>query len=493
MQTVSAGFTAATQATMRHPVSKLEIAWDGTTWTDESERMVRHSGQLQLNAPGDDLIPPGSVGATIIELWNGDGRYSWKRTDGPLYAYIGSDAGLAGKRVRLWQGFMVSGAPEYVRIFTGVIYTWQEDTAVDTITLSLRDMGFAYLQDKASTAMFTNIRVDEWIQHLATLAGISSVNLETSLFRLPYAWLDDESILEEIWRAAQADGGRAYFDQLGILRFENAAHWLTSPHDTVQWSFTESAYQSPASRFNPDDLASRVIVEMQGRVPAKEAVVYTLDTLRVAKPGETITFECRLTQPAAIIWTPQAEKDYQVVSPGGMDMNGDVTVSVTKYAQRVQVQLTNNHATMPARLIFFQLRGVPLVGGPTQEVIKETASPPADLERPRSVRANQYLQTHAQADALASLLRDRHQRLMPVWELRGVRGVPQLELGDRVSFVDSQAITGTREGYVIGIRWTYDGYFSQDLMILDAENLFPYTDYFVIGQTALGANGRAWY
>ncbi|MCD6289643.1 MAG: hypothetical protein J7M34_04000 [Anaerolineae bacterium] len=493
MQSVSAGFTTATQAAVRQPVSKLEISWDGSSWTDETDRMIRHSGQLQLNAPGDELIPPGDVGAATVELWNGDGRFSWKRTDGPLYAHIGGDAGLAGKQVRLYQGFMVSGAPEYVRIFTGVIYTWQEDTAADTVTLSLRDMGFAYLQNKASTAMYTDVRVDEWIQQLATLAGIGSVSLDTSLFRLPYAWLDDESILEEIWRAAQADGGRAYFDQLGVLRFENAAHWLTSPHDTVQWSFTESAYQAPASRFSPDDLASRVIVETQGRIPAKEAVVYTLDTLKVAGPGETITFECRLNQPAALVWTPEAGKDYQAISPGGLDMNGDVIISVTKYAQRVQVRLANNHATMPAQLIFFQLRGVPLIGGPTEEVIQEAASPPAGLERTRSVRANQYLQMHAQADALASLLRDRHQALMPEWELRGVAGVPQLELGDRVSFVDSQAISGVREGFVIGIRWTYDGYFSQDLVILDAENLFPYTDYFVIGQTALGAHGRAWY
>ncbi len=493
MQSVSSGFTAATQATVREPVAKIEISWDGSTWTDESDRLAFHAGTLQINTPGESLIPPGDVGTATVHLWNHDGRYSWKRSDSPLAAFIGGDAGLAGKRVRLYQGFRVGGTPEYVRIFTGVIYAWEELTADDRIVLSLRDMGFAYLQDRASTAMYTNIRVDQWIAQLATLAGIANTALDTSLFRIPYAWLDDESILEEIWAAAAADGGRAYFDQLGTLRFENAAHWLTSPHTAVQWTFDPGAYQVPTPRFTPDDLANRVIVEMQGRVGAKETVLYTLDTLKVAKPGETITFECRLNQPAALIWTPEKGKDYQAVSPGGLDLNDDIAITVTKYAQRVQVQLTNNHAFMPAQLIFFQLRGVPLVGGPLQEVIREAGAPAGGMERTRSVRANQYVQTFAQADALAEFLRDRHRRLQPIWELRGVPGVPQLEPGDRVAFSDPQAISGTRQGFVIAIRWQFDGAFVQDLQILDAENLFPYTNYFVIGQTALGANGRAWY
>jgi len=498
MQSVSAEFTTHTSQTVRRPVAKVEVCWDGSTWTDETPYLIRHSGELALNRPGEDLVPAGDVGRCTVELHNADGRFSWKRTDGPLYAHIGGGAGLTGKQVRVWQGFQLSGGAEYVRIFTGVIYRWDEDSTQRLVRLYLRDVGFAYLQHKASTALYTNIRVDQWIDILADLAGISAGDrvFDVSHFRIPYAWLDDESILEDMWAAAQADGGRIYFDHSGRLRFESVTHWLTGPHTTSQWTFGGAGadnYETPLPEFSPDDLATEIVVELQGRVAREETVVYSLDVVKTCPPGETMEFDCRLSQPASLIWTPQKDTDYQAIGPGGQDLNDDVSFTVTKYAQRVHVQMTNGHAVLPASLIFFQLRGIPLVGGPTQQVVRDVASPPVDFERVRSVRANQYVQLISQGEALAGFLRDRHKQLLPVWTIHGVPGVPQLELGDRVTFRDPAAVSGSREGFVIRIAWEFAHAFTQSIDILDAENLYPYGDYFVIGQTALGANGRAWH
>ena len=94
---------------------------------------------------------------------------------------------------------------------------------------------------------------------------------------------------------------------------------------------------------------------------------------------------------------------------------------------------------------------------------------------------------------LAQMLRDRGARLHPVYTLRGVPGIPSLNLGDRIRFQDASAISGTRDGFVIGIRWTAAEGFVQDVTLLDAEELFPHNDYFVVGTTALGAHGRCWY
>ena len=60
-----------------------------------------------------------------------------------------------------------------------------------------------------------------------------------------------------------------------------------------------------------------------------------------------------------------------------------------------------------------------------------------------------------QGQALADMLALRCRRVRPVWTLRNVPGVPQLELGDRVGFVDTRK-TGSGdalEGMVIGITW----------------------------------------
>ena len=107
------------------------------------------------------------------------------------------------------------------------------------------------------------------------------------------------------------------------------------------------------------------------------------------------------------------------------------------------------------------------------------------------------MQTWAQANALSNFLAVKCARVRPTWRLRGVPGVPQLEPGDRVSFVDRRTLGSgaTREGFLTGISWQGSAGtgFKQELEIMDAEGLYEYTDWFYVGVTALGEHGRAWY
>jgi len=89
----------------------------------------------------------------------------------------------------------------------------------------------------------------------------------------------------------------------------------------------------------------------------------------------------------------------------------------------------------------------------------------------------------------------------PIWSLRQVWGIPQLELGDRVQFVDtrSQGSGGPVEALVIGITWGDGGAgFVQTLRLLEIGDLAEYDDYFIIGVSSLGGDagdnhGRLWY
>ncbi len=478
-------------ATVRRPTGIVEVKWDGVNWTDETDRLRAHSGEMGISAPGDQLVPPGSVGQATVELWNADGRYSWKRADSPLAPYIGGPAGLHGKEVRISMG--LEGWPMTV-IFTGVIFDWIEDPAGRTITLELRDMGYRYLQHKASTLVYQDLRADEWIAMLAGLAGIPAEqrSIDVSAFTIPFAWLDDEGILAEMWAVAQAEGGRCYFDQNGVLRFETATHWLQAPHTTVQYTLTEDDHQASVPDTGIDDLITGVVVELQRRVADQADELYRLDAVKECPPESQIEFEARLYRPALSISDLTPGTDYQVVSSGGMDMSGHVTLSITPRGQRALIKLTNYHASLSAYLVHLVLWGIPLAGGPQEEVIEEVASPAVPFERIRSVRGNQYIQTESQGRALARFLRDRHASLTPTWTLQGVPGIPELSLGDRIRFRDPYSTGDFREGFVIRYRWSADVAYVQDITVLDAEGLYPYSDYFVVGQTALG-NGRAWY
>lgn len=505
MQTVSAGFTAASQAAGQKPITYVEVSWDGTGsiagargssgWTDETDYLVSHTGTLRINPPGEQLIPAGSVGTATVILSNDTQRFSWQRTDGPLYAYIGGAAGLTGKQIRIWQGFLGEG---FVCIFTGLVRKWQERPDA-TVVLDCGDWGWRYLQDRRSSTVNQDQLPSAWINTVATAAGISGglMNLDTGIFVIPYVWMDDESVVEEIWEAAASDGGVAYFDQLGVLRYENILHWVNL---SSVWTFDEGTYQLSEPSMDADDVATKIIVEYAARYPRSTVNLYEQEIYRLIPPGETIEFVARFDYAAVEVFTPDPAagyEDYYVSSLGGIEMTDDVTITLSNiYAQQATVTVANGHATLAARLDVFRIRGIPLIGAATEQASADASPAPYPFERTRSVRGNPYNQTLEQSQAIANTLALRSRRVRPVWVLRDVPGVPQLELGDLTTFQDTRAL-GTGEsidGLVIGIQWRagLEGFW-QAVTLMDVTDLSEYDSYFVIGTDTLGANARIYY
>lgn len=289
--------------------------------------------------------------------------------------------------------------------------------------------------------------------------------------------------------------GRCYFDQNEKLRFENALHWLT--HAAIDWAFTAGTYTTYGPSYACDDIATQIVVEWSSRFIDKLAVVYTLEELKQVRPGETITIEAKFNYPVHALAALTAD-DSVCLSAGGQDMASYVTITLPEsleFAQRCTVTISNTHTVLPALIPFLQIRGAPLMGGPTEQVTVDAAAPAIAFTRTRSARGNPYLQTYPQAKALADFLLARFQQLLTTWVLRDAPGVPQLELGDHVSFVDSERITGTLDGYVTGITWRFSSTvgFKQDVALVESTGLFPRDDYFIVGVTALGAAGASWY
>lgn len=493
MQSVSGEFTTHTGQAVREPRMKVEVRWDGAAWTDESANVIGHSGEMGLDAGG--LLLQGRVDEAEVTLWNTSRRYSADASggDSAIRSHINGVTGMAGIQVRISQGFELAAGPSYVREFLGVIYKWRDGRA--WVRLSLRSMAHVYLQVRASTAMVQNTNAPSWMSYLATTyLGLSTGDLvlDNSPFTIPWAFLDDDSVMEEIWDTAEADGGWARIDQWGKILFERASHWVHSPHDASVWTFDAGEAKTFDVALQPDWLASEVVVEYAPRQVNLSALLYQLDMPRTIPAGETLTFYVRLQQPAVGVYSVQ-DGDYWLMSSGGAVMNQNCTITLTPLAQRVKVEIANAHSAMAATLVWLQIRGIPLVGGPSQQVVAEAASWALDYDRVRSVRGNPLLQTEAQATALAAFMADRCENMQRLFTLGKVPGVPQLELGDRVTVSDGATVATGQEGFVIGIRWAANrvGYW-QDLTVLDAEHLWPSDSYYVLGTTALGS-GDAWY
>lgn len=392
---------------------------------------------------------------------------------------------------------------EYVCIFTGIISDWTESTHEGQVTLTCRDWGFRFLQDKRSTALSYEKLPNEWTAVIATLAGITSTNLDVGIFAIPYCWMDDESIVEEIWQAWEADGGMAYFNQCGTLNCENALHWFASSNDIIRWTFNEGTYMNSDPEFNIDAIATKVVVEWSGRTEGATAVVYQLDSVRYIMPGETISWIARFQNATSEIFDPDYRdpyNDYWAETAAAQDITDKMTVSVSDvYAQQCKITVANTSPSALARLTFLQIRGHPLLGGPTGQESSVPIVLPYAFNRTRTFRGNPYLQTANQAAALASLKSIQCARIHPIWRINDVLGIPHLELGDKIHFVDARA-QGNGNGIdaiVIGISWesSAERGFVQRITAFDIDSMmaYDYGEYFIIGEDTLGEYKRIYY
>lgn len=512
MQAASPTLIAACSAAAQIPCHAVEVSWDSsglitggrgsTGWTDESAWLVRHTGSLRINPPGDRLVPAGDVGNATITLDNTTGRFSWKRSDGALYAYIGGATGLTGKPVRLYSGYVTVNGQEFVRVFTGMIESWVEEPDA-TVTLYCRDWGFKYLQNKQSSLVYADKLPDEWIAILAGLGGIpvGLMSLDVGIYQIPWVWLDDESLVEDAWEAAGADGGLAWFNQNGVLVYKNPLAWIGL---SSVWTFDESSYEMPQPEIDISPVATKVQVEWSGRDAGAESEVYRMDRPKVILPGATETWTARFSNAAYIVRTPDYRdpyNDWYAVSGGGLDISDQLTVDLLNIAgQQATVSVHNGSANQAARLVVFKLRGQPLTGGPSEQSEAYASPAPFTFDRLRSERGNSYCQSAEQGASLAQLLALRGRRIRPIFTLSNVPGVPQIELGDPVTFRDRWSLGAGQSvlGVVTEITWeSSDGGFTQSLKLMDVTDLAEYDNYFVIGASKIGGTGagygRAYY
>lgn len=505
---------------------ELGVDWnfDGT-FTDETDRLLRAAGSSRFHPPAAAVTAGrGIVDQMTISLDNKDGRYSPLNTGGALYSSIQS-----GKAYH---------APVYLRIgigdsvedvvFRGVVKiptesgaTWSDSNVID---IDCRSTDEAALQKRVSTtnSLFTQIHDEGWTEseiiarwlqeagyadgtHFRSQANAASsgsdASLDPGLFVIPWAWLDDESPITDVWELAAACGGRFYFSpdnvdggsgNVGSFCYENAYHWLSSPHTVSQETLDEDDFARLVPYYNDRELFDAVVVEASSRIVLGTAVLWEPDEAVTVAAGTSKEITAYLRQPAYNI----DSISYVARSSGGADLTSDISVTSTVYAQRVEMEVTNAHATHAAILTTFQVNGKTVDGRPGIEERKTSVDSfwSSREGRTRTVRGNPYIQTRPQAQFLAEFLRDRHELPRLFFNAQGVPGDPERRLGDRVTLDDASVMSASRDTFILAMDWALSeqGYI-QDLECIDADGLYASADYFVLDTDTLNGSAVLFY
>lgn len=484
---------------------RLYIDWDfNGVYTDESAYLVQASGSLDLGRPDDFMAGGrGNVDTCELLLRNADGRFSALNTSGPLYSYIQSGKAY---HAPMYLEVSIDGGSNYYRVFTGVAKIPQESGLTlregPVVKIVCRSNDELLLQRRQSTPLAdfqgwyqSGANEAEIIDDLLADAGVTSRSIDPGTVAISFAWQDDDSLLEDIWQLAAACGGRFYTDPDGVARYENAAHWLS--HTSSSETITRDDYDRPLEvTYDDTDLYNVVTVESGTRYISSWDLLWEPDDPIVVGSGETKNVTARLQQPMYFTYGPE----WEAVSAGGANISASVTVSATYYAQRVEFTITNSNAYMAAYMRKFKLYGYPVLGGPTHEESRNSASHGTNGAfftnrgtRTRSVRANSYVQQRAQAAMLSLFLLHQSEYPRLTYLVRGCAGKPARRLGDRVTIDDTSVMSTARDVFITSISWrlTPNG-FSQDIIAIDAAQLYPYqsSGYFKVGTDTLGASAK---
>jgi len=485
---------------------RVFFAWDLSSYTNESTNLVTAGGELRFAPPEALAIgAQGIVDRCAIELRNTNGRYSALNSSSPLYSNIQNGGAY---HVPVYVDTTINDGTSWQRVFTGVTKipketgrAWNE---MPTVRFECRSRDELLLQKRMSTTQAAfKAGVDtvgteaDAIGAILTACNVTGGArvLDSGLVPIQWAWMDDESPIEEIWQLAAAAGGRFYVDADGVYRYENAAHWLNAPHTTSVQTYTNADWKGFEARYEDRELYNRVTVEYASRQIDEETVIWQPDETVSVPAGGTRKVTATFSYPAYT----QPTVTWKASTAGGTDVTSQIELLVTWYAQRAE--LTFQYKTgftsslQPALIVPLTISARVASGGPSADA--ENASVDSFWtdrgSRSRNVRGNVYVQSRGQAEMLATLLRVRHEKPRLFYTITGLLGNGARRPGDRITVNDVSVMSSAREAMVLAVRWRYGNQsYLMDLEAMDAAELYPYSPftnvtpgYFQIGTSVM--------
>lgn len=488
---------------------RLQIQWNGgdpnnaLTWTDETPYFISASGSLEL-LPGFDHYASNKVKSQQMQvsLSNQGYRYS-SHVAGSFVSDFADTGGFYHKRVRMQVNINNTG---WQTVFSGFAKYVSEDYKGNRITVTVYDVSEA-MRSKQSTLVLRDYKEHELLAHYMTLAGLTdgvdfvsptyaganlvNATLDYSTTKVPYSWLDDEEIWEELGDVAQAGSGRVFVNRDGRVYFWKMWRW--SNDDTPE-ALRMGQFDDVSPVWDDKAFYDEITVDYADRSPGSPgSEVWELPRPRVIDPGKTETIEARMSSPVLDFETPVNNEDYAIRWLSGNDASASVTITYEWGGQLTKINITNN-ASQAVMVGKFVLKGRPLVGESAEQHSEELETPYTD--RRLDVRGNPYIQSKWQAELAAKVWAWWYREPKPIFEIKRVRGNPARNLGDRVS-VETHGTVVT--GPIIAIKWqiaiTRKGglAYTEDYTILDDSRLAGVNNYFIVGVDISDSGRVLWH
>ena len=479
--------------------AKLWVKWTGSgSYSDESAYLMSFSGQVRLAPPLQTIMATRSIVDQVsITLHNTAQRYSSLQTGVNTLTYLHEGGAYHSP---MYLEVSINNGSTYTRIFTGVV-KYINETAVTgkeagTVVLDCRSREEEILNTKISSTQTEFAAIYDGAENESQIlarwlgdAGLSSgdYSLDDGLYTIPFAWLNDESPVEQGWDLAAACGGRFYMRHLdGKFVYENSTHNLSA---SSYATLTRADYGGLAIKYPDTDLQKVIVVnvtdyELQ---PLADAI-FTLDKPITVAAGATLVHEAAMDKPAY----SAGVVTFTATTSGGTNISADVSIVLTQYSQKLHFSIANANTTYAAVIRKLTVTGQAVASagsatGATGAKRAYTATSSDSFwsgvaERKREID-NKYVQSYGQAGGLANAVLAANGTPLQFCAVDNVLGDPAIVLGTKLTINDAVVMNGSKTYFVtsISFRFGVTGFF-QSLECVEAGQLLPHdTQYFILG------------
>ena len=451
--------------------STLQI-WDLYQYQDFSDRLVRLSLSRSVEFPYTVQIAQAD-----ITFDNHDGYFT------PGSGSAIDQYNLPGRPVRIYGGYEGEGAiPQLVGMTSDMPDINQgsrtADYHVDDFLQQICDSSLREVVD------MRNVRTDQVLSAIVQQFGLSQTqyNFEAGANTIPFVFFDiGQNAGEAIRKLVQAEGGRFWLDELGILRFQARGSF----NETTVMQFDDYSIIDVRPSDN-SNMVNHVKITADIREVQAYQVVYNKSsgssTLWTVTPNFSNTISCSLQDPCYDVQNPTLGRSSSVSWFTCADSNGnEVTTGVTATSvltsNALIVTFTNTN-NFVVEITDLQLYGEPaMVTNVLNYEAYDQDSIDAYGDHLLEITDNQFFQTDEQADLYARWLLYERANYHPILDV-DVKGDFSLMLGDIVAL--SGEFAGT---YIVhGISYEYGpGYLTTTLKL----NQYNAPNYFTLNSSVL--------
>lgn len=489
--------------------------WDGsgTFSFNESDYVELISGDESMSPPGESSFSgSGFISEINIDLINSASRFSTTNSSSPIYSYIANGAFLQ-KRVRvevtlngntftIFRGFIKSMSETFrdfksigkvkvkCRSQDDIIKNMQISTLASTTRLAIKEQ---YDEGTLISLILSNAGLTNGVHFRNQDYVLITPTIDRGLFTIPYFWLEKESPIEDAWLLAAACGGRFFFNsENGMFYYKNAYGYGKDRSATSQATINEDNCIGIDYIDNDGDLIASTSFTTRTRYITEEKEVWTSEKPVRVQPLQSLTMNCETSNPIVDI----SEFTFDATSAAGNAIASGISVQINAvYAKEINITIVNT----TERIVF--LRNFAAIGRLLEPLDNIEYARTSDASfwssrkgAEKKISNNPYVQTNAQAKAIADLTLDRQSIFTPKLSVKKYKSSTFLRIGDLVTVYVAGKINSTFLITKSRFNLSKSGFY-QDFDLISAGGIYGLQtgNYFIIGTHSMDNNKKLFY